>query len=89
MQTRCLAGKAYVAVRATNDGAVPVDVRLATPFGEKAVADVAPGKNAYQSFATRQKAVAAGEATVTATAVVDGEEVTSTFTVEHEGATCS
>ncbi|MEV8027750.1 pullulanase-type alpha-1,6-glucosidase [Cellulosimicrobium funkei] len=89
VQTRCLAGKAYVAVRATNDGAVPVDVRLATPFGEKRVADVAPGKNAYQSFATRQKAVAAGEATVTATAVVDGEEVTSTFTVEHEAVTCS
>jgi hypothetical protein len=89
VQTRCLAGKAYVAVRATNDGAVPVDVRLATPFGEKQVADVAPGKNAYQSFATRQKAVAAGEATVTATAVVDGEEVTSTFTVEHEAVTCS
>ncbi|MGO1240326.1 MAG: hypothetical protein ACTMHU_02715, partial [Cellulosimicrobium funkei] len=68
---------------------VPVAVRHATPFGEKQVADVAPGKNVYQSFATRQKAVAAGEATVTATAVVDGEEVTSTFTVEHEGATCS
>ena len=68
---------------------MPVDVRLATPFGEKAVADVAPGRNAYQSFATRQKAVAAGEAAVTATAVVDGERVTSTFTVAHEELTCS
>jgi pullulanase-type alpha-1,6-glucosidase len=89
VQPRCLAGKAYVAVRATNDGAVPVDLTLSTPFGEKGFSKVAAGKNAYQSFATRQKAVTAGEATVTATAVVDGEEVTSTFTVTHEELTCS
>ncbi|MFH6688231.1 hypothetical protein QVL82_05195, partial [Cellulosimicrobium funkei] len=41
-----------------------VAVRLATPFGERTVADVAPGRSAYQSFATRATTVAAGEATV-------------------------
>ncbi|WP_454041192.1 pullulanase-type alpha-1,6-glucosidase [Cellulosimicrobium sp. Marseille-Q8652] len=86
---RCLAGKAYVAVRATNDGAVPVDVTLRTAFGSREVAGVAPGKNAYQSFAVRAKALEAGEATVTATATVDGEEVTSTFDAPYGGLTCS
>lgn len=88
-QARCLAGKAYVAVRATNDGQLPVHVRLETPFGSRAAGTVQPGKNAYQSFTTRARSVEAGEATVTATARVDGEEVTSTFTAPYEELTCS
>ncbi|WP_251153433.1 alpha-L-arabinofuranosidase C-terminal domain-containing protein [Cellulosimicrobium sp. Marseille-Q4280] len=87
-QARCLAGKTYVAVRATNGEDVAVDVTLATPFGTKAFADVAPGKNAYQSFATRAVSVPAGSATVTGTAVVDGEEVTSTVDVAYDALGC-
>ncbi|WP_435738663.1 alpha-L-arabinofuranosidase C-terminal domain-containing protein [Cellulosimicrobium sp. PMB13] len=87
-QARCLAGKAYVAVRATNGEDVPVDVTLATPFGTRAVADVAPGKNAYQSFATRAVSVPAGSATVTGTAVVDGDEVTSSVDVAYDALDC-
>nr|WP_051876354.1 hypothetical protein [Cellulosimicrobium sp. MM] len=64
--TRCLAGTAYVAVRATNTGDVPADVTLATPFGTRSVAAVAPGKAAYQSFSTRGRADA-GSVTVTGT----------------------
>ncbi|NMF29054.1 hypothetical protein SAMN05518682_1890 [Cellulosimicrobium aquatile] len=64
---RCLAGRAYVAVRATNDGAVPVDVTLSTPFGERTVAGVAPGASAYQSFSARSATLDAGSALVTAT----------------------
>lgn len=62
--TRCLAGRAYVAVTARPAGDDAATVRLATPFGERTVADVAPGRSAYQSFATRATTVAAGEATV-------------------------
>jgi hypothetical protein len=62
--TRCLAGRAYVAVTARNEGDAAATVRLVTPFGERSVADVAPGRSAYQSFATRSTSVAAGEATV-------------------------
>ncbi|MBD8080123.1 carbohydrate binding domain-containing protein [Cellulosimicrobium arenosum] len=62
---RCMAGKAYVAVRATNEGDDPVSVTLATSYGTKAFAAVAPGKSAYQSFAVRQTSVAAGTAVVT------------------------
>jgi len=66
VQARCLAGKAYVAVRATNtsDGAVPVG--LATPYGTRAADAVQPGASLYQSFAVRAAAVGDGEATVTA-----------------------
>ncbi|WP_289025789.1 alpha/beta hydrolase domain-containing protein [uncultured Cellulosimicrobium sp.] len=64
---RCLAGRAYVAVRATNDGAVPADVTLSTPFGERTVAGVAPGASAYQSFSARSDTLDAGSARVTAT----------------------
>lgn len=71
VRTQCLAGKVYVAVRALNDGASPVDVELATPFGSRTVADVAPGASAYQAFATRASTVEAGTAVVTVT-VPDG-----------------
>ncbi|MFE6236508.1 DUF1349 domain-containing protein [Cellulosimicrobium sp. NPDC057862] len=62
--TRCLAGRAYVAVAARNEGDAAATVRLVTPFGERTVADVEPGRSAYQSFATRATSVVAGEARV-------------------------
>ncbi|MBD8080024.1 family 43 glycosylhydrolase [Cellulosimicrobium arenosum] len=93
VQARCLAGRAYVAVRATNtsNGAaeVPVDVTLSTPYGEKSFAAVAPGKNAYQSFAVRAPSVPAGSVTVTGTATVDGEEVTVDRDVQHDAVDCA
>lgn len=64
-EVRCLAGRAYVAVRATNDGAAPIDVTITTPYGSRSFADVAPGSNAYQSFAARSASVPAGAAQVT------------------------
>ncbi len=53
---RCLAGKAYLAVAATNASDVAADVTIATAFGSRAVAGVAPGAAAYQSFAARDGA---------------------------------
>jgi hypothetical protein len=73
--SRCLAGKAYVAVRATNDGDAPVAVTLGTPYGSKAFAAVAPGANAYQSFAVRATSVPAGSAVVTGGAGDDAVEL--------------
>ncbi|MBD8080023.1 discoidin domain-containing protein [Cellulosimicrobium arenosum] len=83
-QTRCLAGKVYVAVRATNDDDGPVAITLDTPFGSKEFADVQPGKNAYQSFAVRATSVDAGEVTVVATDA-DGS---TTVTQEFDAASC-
>ena len=89
---RCLAGKAYVAVRATNGEDVPVAVTLSTPFGEKAFAEVAPGKSAYQSFAVRASSVEAGEAHVTAVATLEGadgpQEVTATVDATYDALDC-
>ncbi|MBD8079469.1 family 43 glycosylhydrolase [Cellulosimicrobium arenosum] len=85
---RCLAGKVYLAVRATNAGDVPADVTLTTPFGEKRFADVAPGKNAYQSFATRATDVPSGTATVTGTATLDGTRTTTPYDVTYAATTC-
>ncbi|MCB7137939.1 PQQ-dependent sugar dehydrogenase [Cellulosimicrobium marinum] len=85
---RCLAGKAYLAVRATNTSDVPADVTLTTAYGSRTVAEVAPGAAAYQAFATRSTSLDAGSVTVTASATVDGREVTSTTTADHTGLTC-
>ncbi|QJW35823.1 discoidin domain-containing protein [Cellulosimicrobium protaetiae] len=89
VQARCLAGQAYLAVRAANGEDSPVDVTLATAYGTREFADVAPGKNAYQSFAVRSASVASGSVTVTGTATVDGEDVTSTFDVDHDALDCA
>ncbi|WP_241744557.1 PQQ-dependent sugar dehydrogenase [Cellulosimicrobium arenosum] len=85
---RCLAGKAYLAVRATNRSDVPADVTLATAYGDRTAEDVAPGGNAYQSFAVRSAALEAGSVTVSATATVDGQEVTSEQVVDHAPLSC-
>ncbi|WP_426309541.1 discoidin domain-containing protein [Cellulosimicrobium sp. E-16] len=89
VQARCLAGQAYLAVRAANGESSPVDVTLATAYGTREFADVAPGANAYQSFAVRSASVASGSVTVTGTATVDGEDVTSSFDVEHDALDCA
>jgi predicted peptidase len=82
---RCLAGKAYVAVRATNDGDAPVGIALTTPYGSRTVAAVAPGASAYQSFASRTTAVPTGTATVTVTA---GDGATTTLDAPYDATTC-
>jgi arabinoxylan arabinofuranohydrolase len=88
-QTRCLAGKAYVAVQARNDHDAPVTIALETRYGARTFTNVAPGANAYQSFATRTASVAAGSATVRATGTINGKEVTTAFTAEHPGVNCA
>ncbi|MFB7889823.1 metallophosphoesterase [Cellulosimicrobium cellulans] len=65
-RSQCMAGAAYVAVRATNADTVPVDVTLSTPYGERTVTAVQPGASAYQAFAVRSTQVAAGSAHVAA-----------------------
>lgn len=65
-EVRCAAGKAYLAVRATNDDTVPVDITLSTAFGQKTVTAVQPGAAAFHAFTTRKASVDAGTATVAA-----------------------
>jgi len=89
VQPRCVAGKAYVAVQARNDHDAPVRIDLETGYGERSFATVAPGANAYQSFATRAASVAAGTATVRAGGTVGGKEVTTVHNAAYPGLTCT
>ncbi|MGW9419649.1 ThuA domain-containing protein [Cellulosimicrobium funkei] len=81
---RCLAGKAYLALRATNADEAPVAVTLTTPFGSKEFGAVEVGANAYQSFASRATAFEAGTATVTATL----GDVTTEIEVPYDAVSC-
>jgi len=62
-EVRCVAGGAYVAVRAENVGTAPVDVELSTAYGNRSFTAVPVGANAYQSFNARTAEVQAGQAT--------------------------
>lgn len=86
-ESRCLAGRAYVAVRAANADDAALDVRFDTGFGAKDFAAVAPGKFAYASFSTRSGTVEDGEVTVTASAT-DGTGPEESVTVPFEGVAC-
>ncbi|MEU7884753.1 plastocyanin/azurin family copper-binding protein [Microbispora bryophytorum] len=86
--SRCVGSSVYVAVTAVNDGDVPATVTLTTPYGSKTVADVAPGKQAYQSFNARAKQIGAGEATVTGTSLIDGEKVTTSYEADYTATSC-
>ncbi|WP_201435471.1 beta-L-arabinofuranosidase domain-containing protein [Saccharothrix sp. 6-C] len=81
--TRRIGANAHVFVTAVNTGEVPLTVEITTAYGSRTVADVAPGKSAYQSFNTRAESVAAGSVTVKATGSVDGEAVTEEFTATY------
>ncbi|MBB5829156.1 family 43 glycosylhydrolase [Micromonospora carbonacea] len=87
-QTRCVGGRAYVAVQATNGHTAPVDITLETPYGTRTVTNVAPGANAYQSFTTRATSIPAGTATIRATGTVDGTTVTTEVTTTHPAQSC-
>ncbi|MBD8080425.1 glycoside hydrolase domain-containing protein [Cellulosimicrobium arenosum] len=77
---RCLAGKAYVAVRATNVSDAAVDVELASALGTRSYDGVEPGANAYQSFAARS-VTGDLDVTVTATGAEGEQTVEQTVTV--------
>ncbi|MFJ2034108.1 OmpL47-type beta-barrel domain-containing protein [Streptosporangium sp. NPDC087985] len=86
--SRCVGTSAYVAVTAVNDGSVPADVTLTTPYGSKTVADVAPGKQAYQSFNARAGQIGAGKVTVTGTSFIGGKKVTSSYEADYTAISC-
>ncbi|WP_328854357.1 family 43 glycosylhydrolase [Microbispora hainanensis] len=86
--SRCVGSSAYVAVTAVNDSGVPATITLTTPYGSKTVADVAPGKQAYQSFNTRAGNIDAGTVTVKATATIDGKQATSSYDAGYAAASC-
>ncbi|MFI9005722.1 family 43 glycosylhydrolase [Actinosynnema sp. NPDC053489] len=86
--TRCAGPNAKLTVHVTNGERGPVDVVVETPFGTKSFDDVEAGKTRFHPFNTRQSALAAGSAKVTAKAVVDGSEVSTELSVPYDALTC-
>ncbi|WP_214105414.1 glycosyl hydrolase family 95 catalytic domain-containing protein [Acrocarpospora catenulata] len=86
--SRCVGATAYLAVTAVNGAEVPASITLTTPYGVKTVEGVEPGKQAYQSFNTRAKQLAAGTVTVTGTATIGGKQVTSSYEVAYTAISC-
>ncbi|WP_200802663.1 outer membrane protein assembly factor BamB family protein [Agromyces cerinus] len=87
-ESRCAGPKAKLSVKVVNAEEVPIDVSIATEFGDKSFDGVAPGEKAFHPFSTRKQVLPAGEVTVTATAEIDGEDVTTTRYVEYERRSC-
>ncbi len=87
-ESRCLAGTAYVAVRATNGEDEAVSLRFVTPFGQRAFGQVAPDANAYQSFNTRTASLDAGTVSVVARLAGGGENHSQTYDAAYEAIDC-
>ncbi|MEU5870781.1 immunoglobulin-like domain-containing protein [Glycomyces sp. NPDC047369] len=84
VSTRCAAGKVVLVASVTNDGDTAVDAAVATAYGSKALAGIAPGGTASAAFTTRAAAITAGTATVTGTDAVG----TSELAAAYAAATC-
>lgn len=82
--TRCVATKAYLTVRVRNLHDAPVDVTVASDFGGKTFAGLAPGKAASVSLNTRTGLLAAGAVDVAAS---DGS-ATAEESTEYATADC-
>lgn len=79
VDTRCVAGKVTLAVRATNDADVPVSVTLTTPYGTKNLAPIQPGKTSSAAFTTRQTSIPAGTVSLVASAGADSAEASASY----------
>lgn len=85
---RCLAGKAVVAVRATNGEARPIDVRITTTYGDQKFTSVAAGKASLSAQTTRLTSIPAGTATVAAYFWADGKGYHEVYTLPYAALTC-
>lgn len=87
--TRCIAGKVVLTVQAKNTNDVPIDIAIESGFGSKSFSAVAPGKNASNAVTTRQASVPLGEATVRATATIDGKPAATVATAPYDARSCN
>lgn len=86
--SRCVAGKPVLTVVAKNGDTVAMDVTVRTNEGTKTFAGVKPGASASAAYTVRAAQLAAGEATVTATATVGGSPVTTAVTAPYAARSC-
>lgn len=76
--------KVFLSVTATNDDDVVVDAVIRTPYGDKRLNNIKPGKDKSGSVNTKLTEVPAGVVTIEITATVDGQPVTETRELAYE-----
>ncbi len=86
--SRCVSAKSVLTVKVQNEHAAPITVKVTTPYGVKTHTDVAPGAFGTTAYTTRLKSMPAGTATVEATAVIGGKNVTTTTTTPYTARVC-
>ena len=86
--TRCVAGKVALTVKVDNADDVPVALHVTSAYGTKTVATVQPGKSSSRVFTTRLPSIEGGTVTVSATATIDGEQVTSETDASYAAHAC-
>src|SRR5690606_5963543 len=84
---RCVVGRTVLTARVANGSDVPVTVDVESAFGSRSLS-LAPGRQASHAFTTRQTTVEAGTVSVTATATVDGQEVSVPLEADYDAHTC-
>ncbi|MBO0984974.1 family 43 glycosylhydrolase [Rathayibacter sp. SD072] len=87
--TRCIAGKAFLTVKATNGSDVPVGLTFESTSGSKSFASVGAGATVSHAFTTRQAVLPAGAVTVSATATIDGAPVETEVSAPYAARPCS
>ncbi|WP_298461399.1 discoidin domain-containing protein [uncultured Cellulomonas sp.] len=85
---KCIAGKAVLTVKATNDADAPVGLVATSSFGSKSFANVAAGKSVSQAFSTRLTTLYAGEISV-AVSPSSGDVGAHTIAVPYAGIVCN
>ncbi|MDR2348630.1 MAG: glycosyl hydrolase 53 family protein [Bifidobacteriaceae bacterium] len=85
---RCIAGKVVLTVYAQNLSEATAAVVLSTPFGDKTLPAVAPGKYAAGAFTIRQAGIESGTAAAEATALVEGQAASGAAQVAYPAIQC-
>jgi hypothetical protein len=85
----CAGPNVRVTVNAVNGEDVPVRMAFTIAHGEKSFPRIAPGTDRSVGFLVKAPTLEQGAATVTATATIDGEEVTSAVHAAYDAHTCA
>ncbi|WP_265521561.1 asparaginase [Oerskovia flava] len=86
--TTCIAKKPRVTLSVANTDTAPVDVTVTSPAGDHSFRTLAPGASTKHAFTLRDPELAAGEATFTATKIVDGQPIETVSTAAYPAITC-
>lgn len=86
--SRCVGGRSTLVVQVLNEETVPVKVQVTTPYGSKTRSSLGADKSFAHAFSSRVKSMPAGEVEVTATATIDGTNVTFGHTVPYAARGC-